>query len=268
MALTNIGIYLIGLRIKDRPTAVISGLLVTTSLAFATGATWAPQAMLMAALVTYAFFCYTMGWTVAALCLAGVASFVRADGLLLGIVLAVVALCQCRPNDWASALAFLLIAAGAGVLWIAPLHAQIETWLPIHTLQPANLLLPALALAPVAWFLFPFLAEWGTRQDRAKWSAPVLWAALYTALILGLHAAAAPAAYLPLLPVLYLIMGAGISRLLPAFAGELPIPLARYLAATAAVGALIASAIVLPWLALHQWAPAVANGAAIFTGIR
>ena len=273
LTLASAGVYLTGLRIKDRPTAVISGLLATTSLALATGASWSPQAMLLAALVAFALFAYSAGWTVAALCLAGAATFVRADGLLLGIALAIVALCQCRRNDWAGAVAFLLIAALVGVVWIAPWHAELETWLPIHaprfpTIHSASYRLLALSLAPVAWFLFPYLAEWATAQDRAKWWAPALWASVYLVLIVSLGVVAAPSAYLPLLPVVYLMVGAGIARLLPAFAGELPVPLARYMVATAAVGVLLCAAVLLPWFAMREWAQPLAYGMPILTGPR
>ncbi len=257
LALASAGIYLTGLRVKDRPTAIISGLLVATSLALAAGAAWSPAAMLMAALISFALFFCAMDWTVAALCFAGVAVLLRADGLMLGVVIAIVALCQRRPYTWAGILAFVLISALATGLWMVPWRPEMSAWISLRAPQPDRLLLFS-AVAPVAWFLFPYLAEWGSRQDRAKWWAPALLLACYLITIAVGHLSASQAAYLPLLTIIYLMIGTGIARLLPAFAGELAIPLARYLLAAVAMGALLAATVGLEWTALSH-APGAAR---------
>lgn len=255
LATTAVGTYLTGLRLKDRATAITAGLLVATSIALAVGAAAYPLALILAALAVFSFFCFAMGWTIASLCVAGVAVFAQSDMLLLGAMLMIVALCQRRRLAGAGALAFLALSGAAFGLWLAPWHGAVSLWLwfAAHG-QPAegqiDRALVEASLAPVLWFLFPYLAEWSRPENRAKWWASGLWSLATLLFTFAYRHQAGAVVVLPMLPIVSLMAAAGIARLLPAFAGEFARPLSRYAAAVAAVGALIAARAALEWAAV------------------
>lgn len=245
LATTAVGSYLAALRLKDRATAVITGLLVAASLTLAAGSAQSPLILLPAAIVVFALFAYAMGGTITALCLAGVAVFAHADMLLLGGALAIVAFCQRRHLAWAGAMAFLLLAGAACACWFTVWRPALAFWVPstrgvtngagLAAVEPIGA-----SLLPVLWFLFPYLAEWSQRSDRAKWWAPAVWLGIYLLAVIGISRRLPGGSLLPALPIIYLMASAGISRLLPAFAGEFARPLSRYLVATLSVGTLLA----------------------------
>ena len=105
------------------------------------------------------------------------------------------------------------------------LHGGVWHWLG----TPASLLL--------LWLLVPFCGEFGETARRARWLPVVLWTLLALAVASGTSLTTAEGMRLPLMPLLCLLAGGGLSRLLPTLAGEFPRPAARYtLAALAVLG--------------------------------
>lgn len=251
LATTSVGIYLLGLRLKDRGTAIVAGLLVAASLTLAADGASFPFALLVAALAVFALFSYALGGTVVALSLAGLAAAAHADALPIGVALAAVAFLQRRPRAWIGAVAFLALAGIAGGVWLTLGRADLAIWLPAPRAMAGSGYIAAIgaALLPVSWFLFPYLAEWSQRADRAKWWAPA--SALALTLAVALVRRDLADALLAALPIVYLMAAAGIARLLPAFAGEFARPLSRYLIAIAALGAVLLARALFEWPALY-----------------
>jgi len=235
---TVAALYLLGWRARDRAAGVSAGLLAATSVSFLSGAGYSPQSASFALLTVAALFAFVAGSSLAALALAAVATLVRPDGLLLGLLLMGLALVQQRKRALYGAAVFLIpllvfwpgrIALGYGSppLPAFGLHAGPLLWL----WTPASALL--------AWLLLPFCAEMSEPLRRARWLPVVLWAGTALAAASLLSDTTPTGMILPLMPLLFALAGGGLSRLLPTLAGEFPSPAGRYALATLAVLAFI-----------------------------
>ncbi len=230
--------YLLGWRARDRAAGVSAGLLAATSQAFLFGAAYSPQSAAFTLLTISALFAFVAGSSLAALALAAGATLVRPDGLLLGLLLLGVALVQHRRRAlWGVAVFFVPLFAA----WIGPL--VVGSGLPslprfgLHLGPLLWLWTPATAL--LAWLLLPFCAELGEPLRRARWLPVVLWAVLAFASASLLSDTTPTGMRLPLLPLLFVLAGGGLSRLLPTLAGEFPSPAIRYVLAVLAVLGLV-----------------------------
>ena len=235
---TVAALYLLGWRARDRAAGVSAGLLAATSSGFLSSAAYSPQSAAFMLLMVAALFAFVAGSSLAALALAAVATLVRLDGLLLGLLLMALALAQQRKRAIYGAAIFLvpLIALWSGR--IASGHGPPP--LPAFGFHAGPLLwlwTPAAAL--LAWLLLPFCAEMGEGHRRARWLPVVLWAPLALASASLLSDTTPTGMALPLMPLLFALAGGGMSRLLPTLAGEFPNPVGRYALAVLAVLALV-----------------------------
>ena len=227
-------LYALGWRARDRAAGIGAGLLAALSPQFLFWAAYSPQSASFTLLALTSLLAFAAGSVPAALALAAGAAMVRPDGLLLGLLLLGVSAAQRRPRTGLSAaffLGLLLASVGAGValghglprLPVFALHSGGWRWL----WQPPSLLL--------IWLLLPFIGEWSEPQRRARWLPVVLWlgVSLISASVQSVTTSAGM--ILPALPVLFLLAGGGLSRLLPMLAGEYPKPALRYGLAAAAI---------------------------------
>jgi hypothetical protein len=232
-------LYLLGWRARDRAAGVIAGLLAATSLPFAHHAAAAPLDAAFALLAVASLFSFVAGSSLVALAFAGLAAAVRPDGLLLGGVLLGLALAQRRRRAGLGALAFVLLA---GIGWavrsvrghtlVPPLIVGAHLWLVVWAATGG--------MAFVTWLLLPFLGELGEAPRRARWLPVALWTFTYLAVESFVRVAGREATVFGLLPLWCALAGAGLSRLLPALTGDVPLPWARYGLAALAVLSLVA----------------------------
>lgn len=235
---TVAALYLLGWRARDRAAGVSAGLLAATSGSFLSGYAYSPLSAAFTLLTVAALFAFVAGSSLAALALAAVATLVRHDGLLLGLLLLGLALAQQRKRAVYGAAVFLvpLLALWSGR--IASGHGPPP--LPAFGLHAGPLLwlwTPAAAL--LLWLLLPFCAEMSEPGRRARWLPVVLWAALALVDASLLSDTTRAGMMLPLMPPLFALAGGGLSRLLPTLAGEFPGPAGRYTLAVLAVLALV-----------------------------
>ena len=168
---TVAALYLLGWRARDRAAGISAGLLAATSSLFLTSAASSPQSAAFMLLTAAALFAFVAGSSLAALALAAVATLVRLDGVLLGLLLMALALAQQRKRAIYGAAIFLvpLLALWSGR--IASGHGSPP--LPAFGFYGGPLLwlwTPASAL--LAWLLLPFCAEMSEDLRRARWLTP------------------------------------------------------------------------------------------------
>jgi hypothetical protein len=234
--------YLVGWRSSGRPAGVISGLLLATSAPFFASIPHSLTADLFALVSIGALFSFVAGSSLIALVLAAAAVWLRADGLVLGLMLLTFALIQHRRRAWLGALLFLLPTLAAFVVPVADGgHPLSFVTFGFHSAFWVSLAAPAMLFT--AWFVLPFFGEMADPIRRARWLPTVVWTCLYavTASLMAFsHADVASAAIVPFLPLVFLLAGAGLARLLPVMTGDLPMPALRYTMATLAVVSLAA----------------------------
>lgn len=264
-------LYALGWKVRDRAAGISAGLLAALSPQFLFWAAYSPQSASFTLLSLAALLAFAAGSVPAALVAAAGAAMVRPDGLMLGLLLLGVSAAQRRQKTGLSAalLVSLLLAyvgtrlalnhglvlgygltLGHGLLRLPVfgLHGGVWHWLG----QPSSLLL--------VWLLLPFCGEWSEPPRRARWLPVVLWlgASFVSASVQSV--ATSTEMTLPVLPLLFLLAGGGLSRLLPTLAGEYPKPALRYGLAAAAV---------LLFVGLHgRLEPAAARGISAATGLR
>ena len=227
-------VYALGGRARDRAAGVAAGLLLAFSPPFLFEAAYSPESAAFALLSLGALLAFAAGSSLAALALAAGAALVRPDGLLLGLLLLALSFGQRRARSgWGAALFFALLLTGeAGRHFLGhglpPLprfeeNSEMWRWLA----APASLLL--------VWLLVPFVGEGGEAARRARWLPVVLWTAVSLGFASLCSVTTAEGMRLPLAPLLCVLAGGGLSRLLPTLAGEFPRPAVRYALATLAV---------------------------------
>ncbi len=236
---TVAALYLLGWRARDRAAGVIAALLAATSSTFLLAAAYSPMSAAFTLITVAALFAFVAGSSLAALALAAVATLVRLDGALLGLLLMALALAQQRKRAVYGAAVFLvpLITVWSGR--IASGHGPPP--LPAFGLPSGPLFwlwTPAAAL--LLWLLLPFCAEMSESLRRARWLPVVLWAGVSVIAASVLSDTTPTGMLLPLLPPLFALAGGGLSRLLPTLAGEFPNPVGRYALAVLAVISLVA----------------------------
>jgi hypothetical protein len=166
------------------------------------------------------------------------ATFVRPDGLLLGLLLLGLALAQGRKRAAYGAAVFLvpLLAVWSGRIALGHDPPTLPRW-DIQTEALHWLWIPATAL--LLWLLLPFCAEMSEVQRRARWLPVVLWSGLALADASTLSCTTPTGTLLTVMPPLFALAGGGLSRLLPTLAGEFPRPAVRYTLAVLAVLGLV-----------------------------
>jgi len=239
--LTSCGIiaalYLLGWRARDRAAGLTAGLLAATSLPFLHLSLAYPQSSFFALLAIASLFAFVAGSSMAALALAAGATFIRPDGLLLGLLLVVISLAQRRDRSIYGAAIYFVPVLGTWSAQIALGHSHPSfPNLRFHATSLHLLTTPASLL--LLWFFLPLLGELSEPPRRARWLPVLLWSV--TSLGIAVVYASIPTAAmtLPLQALLFALAGGGLSRLLPTLTGEFPKPGLRYALATVAVIAL------------------------------
>ena len=228
--------YALGWRARARAAGVAAGLQVALRAELVFWAAYSPQSAMFGLLSVAALLAFVAGSSLAALALAAVAAMVRPDGLALGLLLLGLSFGQGRKRAGYGALVFFVplltfeisrraLGFGLPMLPRFGLHLGIWRWL----WTPASALL--------LWLLVPFCGEFGEPARRARWLPTVLWSGLSLGIASLCSLTTAEAMRLPLMALLSMLAGGGLSRLLPTLAGEFPRPALRYaLAALAVLG--------------------------------
>ncbi len=229
-------VYALGWRARDRAAGAGAGLLLALSPQFLFWAAYSPQSAAFGLLSVAALLAFVAGSSLAALALAAVATMVRPDGLALGLLLLALSLLQQRKRAGYGALVFFgpllafeisrrALGFGLPMLPRFGLYGEVWRWL----WGPASALL--------LWLIIPFCGEFGEQARRARWLPTVLWSVLSLGIASACSLTTAEGMRLPLTALLAALAGGGLSRLLPALAGEFPRPALRYaLAALAVLG--------------------------------
>lgn len=230
-AATVILTYLLGWRASGRVAGIIGALLLATSAAFVTSCPADFNTALFTLLTVAALFAFVAGSSLAALGLAALAAGLRTDGALLGLILLALTIAQHRRRAWLGAVLFVALSAGAlflafrfGTSYIPSFGLHEDLW---------GFLLSA-SVGFLLWFLLPFCGEMADPIRRARWLPVALWTLVSLAVGTAVHASVTP-----LLPLLFVLIGGGVARLMPALGGDFPAPAARYVLATLAVISLV-----------------------------
>ena len=246
--------YLIGWRSSGRSAGIIAGLLLAAGAPFTQSVSQSLQTDLFALLSLGALFAFVAGSSLTALILAALAVWLRADGIMLGLILMTFTLIQHRRR----ALLGTLIFVGLTLTALFAPHTYrgqplASVTFGFHSTLLVCLAAPAMLFA--AWFLLPFFGEMVDPIRRARWLPIVIWTAVSAVLSSGLmfgHTDTRSAALVPFLPFWFLLIGAGLARLLPVMTGDLPIPWLRYTVATLAVLSLVAIRVRSGWVSVQR----------------
>lgn len=236
-AATVVLTYLLGWRASGRVAGIVGALLLATSAAFVAACPADICTALFALLTVASLFAFVAGSSLAALGLAALAAGCRTDGALLGLILLTLTLLQHRQRAALGAALFVVLTAGALFLGFQA-HGM-----PVVTIGWDPALWTFLLGPPVLfllWFLLPFCGELADPVRRARWLPVALWTLLL--LTVGScvqFATGGMAQFMPILPLLFVLIGGGLARLMPALGGEFPAPAVRYVLATLAVVSLV-----------------------------
>lgn len=231
-------VYALGWKARDRAAGVSAGLLLALSPQFLFWAAYSPESAAFGLLSVAALLAFAAGSSLAALALAAVAAMIRPDGLGLGLLLLGLSFGQGRKRAGWGALVFFvpLLAfeigrhlAGFGLPTLPRFGLYGGVWHWLWT--PASLIL--------LWLLVPFCGEFGEQTRRARWLPVVLWSVLSLGIASVCSLTTAEGMRLPLMALLCVLAGGGLSRLLPTLAGEFPRPVLRYALAVLAVLGLV-----------------------------
>lgn len=229
--------YLLGWRASGRVAGIAGALLLATSAAFMASCPADLHTALFTLLAVASLFVFVAGSSLAALGLAALAAGFRADGALLGLILLTLTLAQHRQRAALGAALFVVLTAGALFVGLQT-HAMPPLTLAWDGALGTFLFGPSLLF--LLWFLLPFCGELGDAVRRARWLPVVLWTLL--SLVVGScvqFATGGTAQFTPILPLLFVLIGGGLARLMPALGGEFPAPAVRYVLATLAVISLV-----------------------------
>ncbi|MCW3060822.1 MAG: hypothetical protein JWQ02_2643 [Capsulimonas sp.] len=245
-AATVAGLYFIGWRTRDRSTGVIAGVLLAVSLTYSGSLIGHPATAIFTLLSVGALAAMAGGQLIAAALLAAVASVIRPDGLLLGAAL----LCMPPPDDdsrlrWRPIGLFLITTALGALLAYSLRYTPPRLMIGVNPYLVEQAMLGGNAV--LAWFLWPFLAELGEPMRRQRWLPFIVWTVLYIAAESLFYYVQPGQSWPPLAPIFALLIGGGMSRLIPVLAGEFANPTMRYVLATLAVVSLFGVRVALDW---------------------
>ena len=234
-AAVSAGCYQLGRLIKDRPTGVAAGMLAATSVIGATGALQSEPTALACLFLVCAIVAIVRGQLGFAIGLATAAAAFRSDLGLVGLAVALGAVAGRQKYA-----AFGLIGAILGILLLVAIHLDIRHPLGVSRYVILANWTPLLgAVGSLVWFTVPFVTEIADREGRARW-AKLLPVVLVVAVCVLFDRRSPVVAICPLLPLLWVVLGAGISRLIPSAVGDLPSPTSRYIAAALAAALILA----------------------------
>lgn len=220
--------YLAGRFVKDRATAVAAGLLAATCVLATLGAMNQPLRSIAAVAVGVSLIFAARGRLAIATALAIVAACF--DLSSIGLAISLVTLGAVRRDKELGAAAVIVVA---GLIVIVALCRLTHMPLPHFSLRAHwSAFAPVgYAVGCAALFFVPWVTDLSGRETWEKWH-PHLLAALIMMLLIFSTARPGTGDYQPLLIMLWIALGAGISRIMPSAVGDLPTPAARYLVAS------------------------------------
>ena len=233
----TVGTYLSGLALRDRPTAVIATCLVSMSQILAAVAAVSTQTAVTLAALPLAWYLYQRGQLIAALVIAAVAGFARPEMLSLGIVVVAVGLWERKPQAaTATALYVLILVAYA----VAAVLRQVPPHLVGANAAHGFVTIIWAAGPAILWFLTAFVTDLWDKETRTNWLPSVIWVIIFLAIAAAVNGMGSLTFTAPGILALYLLSAAGIARVLPSLAGDLPSAGIRYAVAVAAILLLVA----------------------------
>ncbi len=246
--------YLAGLLLRDRYTAVVCGLLVATSGMLTGWSTSDPLILVFALLVFSTLLAFLFNQSIACAVLACAAASVRADAFVLGLILCVASIFQNQRYSRIALPCYLILIAllvGASIyaLGIQPARLLPDRF-PQHFWISSWMVAPP--VWPVLWFAVPFLAELASPLGRRRYVPLLAWLACALLAQTFRPYASYADALIPLLPFLYLIIGVGFGRLMPAVAGDVHRPIIRYMLGALALVVILAFRVRIEWPMLLQ----------------
>ncbi|MDR3707940.1 MAG: hypothetical protein P4L33_06550 [Capsulimonadaceae bacterium] len=225
-------IYYSALNLRDRYAAVVAGALVATSLSLSSVAVLHPADVLPIITIAGLWLLCERGWLIAAAVAAALAAICRLDMLLLGIVaLGYGIWLKKREAGTATAIYVVaMVAYLAAHFWTRqrlPEVDEIAGHGPVTVLWACG---PA-----ILWFITAFLTDLLSNTTRERWLPAATWLLLFVCLAGITDNTGSLSSMAPAFVAAYLIAASGIARVLPALAGDMPTPVARYTVAAIAV---------------------------------
>lgn len=236
MPLASVGAYVSALVLKDRYAAVVAAALTSTSGTLAAASSLHPESGTAIVCAAAVWTLYEADWLLAASAVSAVGFLCRPEMLLLAVAVAGFGIAQRKPQ------------AGPAV---ALLVVVLLTFLTLHVWSGKPLALPddvashgpytvLWACGPaILWFLMAFLTDLSTPASRRKWLPLVSWLLLFVILGCSIDRWSSIEFFAPAFVAAYIACASGIARVLPALAGDMPSPVARYVVAASAVLLLI-----------------------------
>lgn len=229
-------VYMLAWSIAGRPAAVTAGLLLSTSLPFAQQVAAEPATALFGLCTISALALMLFDQPPAALVAAACATAIRADGIILGVILLAACFAQKKPPAVHALVAFLLCAAASVSLRMLASHSALAHFafgLRSHEFST----IWSGGGAFLLWFLVPLAVDFWEPSRRERWVAIIAWTAVSASAALFCKGGWSDMA--TLWPLLCVLSACGFARLLPALSGDRMPPGARYAVASLAVTALV-----------------------------
>jgi hypothetical protein len=224
------GAYVAGLRMHSRTAGTTAALLIASSRDFAWICGTHPTSGALACGVILAIAGYAVNWPIVTYLAAFGAAALGFNGIVIGALIALVSLIQKRR--WA-VIGAVLIALFDIVWYVLAARVSLPNGLrPWHTWHDARDLIGMGIL--ILWFFAPFYAEATLKGARERWLLGLCLLAAVVFIVFTSSTSIIPQLYVAL-PIMSLVIGVGLGRLMPLIAGDYPKPSQRYFAATAAV---------------------------------
>jgi hypothetical protein len=221
--------YIAGLRMHNRTAGTTAAMLVASSYDFAWLCGTHPTSGALSCAVILAIAGYAVNWPIVTYIAAIGATALGFNGIVIGGLIALVSLIQKR--QWAVIGAICLVVFDIAWYVVAArvsLPDGIRAW---HTWRDARPLIGFGVLS--LWFLAPFYAEATLKGARERWLLGLCLLAGVVFIVFTSSTPVVPQLYIAL-PIVSLVIGVGLGRLMPMIAGDYPKPPQRYFAATAA----------------------------------
>ena len=221
--------YALGFCARDRVTALTAGLLMAVSV----GVTLErPADAVFTLMALIALTAHVAQKPLAGLVIAGLATALRLDAILLGLVLVAVLLTE-RVYRTDIVLSVFAAAALAGeVAHFAVCRHLTPMPQPDPNISALSYFFTGGA-ALIGWFIFPFLADLAEPARRTRWKPVFSWTAVL-ALVTSCATVRFAVPYVLLEPYMIVMAAAGFARILPVIASDAVRPRHRYVLAIAA----------------------------------
>jgi hypothetical protein len=242
-------IYLSVFRNRDKTAAIIAGLFCAGSIYLVRSADEAPITALFTLLiaVTYAFVNFDLAIPAALLLV--IAGSLRPEGALFAISV-LICLAVRRDKRIIPVCVIYLLGTVAFAITLHSHHLLVLDFIRSRAAIPwAAAWTQTPSFATSWWFLFPFLGDLSNTEARKRHAPLLLFLAAYFTLLCAVVHPHSAQSLLPAMPFLYLLIGVGMSRVIPIIAGEIRGVALRFAVAIIATFVIIAICFAQQW---HQ----------------